>query len=87
EFHTILYLKGRVYELLGKPRAAMAAYGKLLKDWGEVLGDIPRLADTAQRMEAVQGEWVAADRLAPVRPEGAPPGAPRVEVGVSTPRQ
>ncbi len=87
EFHTILYLKGRVYELLGKPRAAMAAYGKLLKDWGEVLGDIPRLSDTAQRMEAVQGEWVAADRPAPVRPEGAPPGAPRVEVGVSTPRQ
>jgi tetratricopeptide (TPR) repeat protein len=87
EFHTILYLKGRVYELLGKPRAAMAAYGKLLKDWGEVLGDIPRLSDTWQRMEAVQGEWIAADRSAHVRPEGAPPGALRVEVGVSTPQQ
>jgi TolB-like protein len=58
EFHTILYLKGRVYELLGKPGAAMAAYGKLLKDWGEVLGEIPRLSDTAERMSAVQAQWV-----------------------------
>jgi len=87
EYHTILYLKGRVYELLGKPRAAMAAYGKLLKDWGEVLGDIPRLSDTSQRMDAVQGEWVATGRRMRGRPEGAPPGAPRAEVGVSTPRQ
>jgi TolB-like protein/tetratricopeptide (TPR) repeat protein len=58
EFHTILYLKGRVYELLGKPRAAMAAYGKLLKDWGAVVGEIPRLSDTAERMSAVQSKWV-----------------------------
>ena len=58
EFHTILYLKGRVYELLGKPRAAMAAYGKLLKDWGAVVAQIPRLSDTPERMSAVQAEWV-----------------------------
>ena len=88
EFHTILYLKGRVYELLGKPRAAMATYGKLLKDWGEVLGGIPRLSDTAARMSAIQAEWVEKG-LPPMRSPGdAPPaGAPRTEVGVSTPRQ
>jgi tetratricopeptide (TPR) repeat protein len=65
EFHTILYLKGRVYELLGKPRAAMAAYGKLLKDWGEVIQDIPRLSDTPERMSAVQAEWVEKGKSAP----------------------
>jgi len=91
EFHTILYLKGRVYELLGKPRAAMAAYGKLLKDWGEVVGDIPRLSDAAERMSAIQAEWVEKGAR-PTRVEGAPPpGAPRVEVGAErvrpTPRQ
>jgi TolB-like protein/Tfp pilus assembly protein PilF len=86
EFHTILYLKGRVYELLGKPRAAMAAYGKLLKDWGEVVGEIPRLSDTAARMSTVQTEWVqkGGSTQAP-RPQGsAAPGAPRTEPGSST---
>lgn len=58
EFHQILYLKGRVYEMLGKPRAAMAAYGKLLKDWGRVLDGIPRLSDAPQRMQAIQAEWI-----------------------------
>jgi tetratricopeptide (TPR) repeat protein len=58
EFHQILYLKGRVYEMLGKPRAAMGAYGKLLKDWGHVIERIPRLSDTPQRMEAIQAAWV-----------------------------
>lgn len=62
EFHTILYLKGRVYELLGKPRAAMAAYGKLLKDWGDVVEDIPRMSDAAGRMSALQADRVAEDR-------------------------
>jgi tetratricopeptide (TPR) repeat protein len=57
EFHTILYLKGRVYELLGKPRAAMAAYGRLLKNWGDVLDEIPRLSDAPERMSAVQAQW------------------------------
>jgi len=65
EYHTILYLKGRVYELLGKPRAAMAVYGKLLKDWGNVLGDIPRLSDAEDRMKAIQAEWVGKDRPPP----------------------
>ena len=58
EYHTILYLKGRVYELLGKPRAAMTAYGKLLKDWGDVIEGLPRLSDTPERMSAVQAGWV-----------------------------
>ena len=82
EFHTLLYLKGRVYELLGKPRAAMAAYGKLLKDWGEVIEDIPRLSDTPERLSAVQTEWVETGKPAPAdaRPEEArrplpPPGS------------
>ena len=92
EFHTILYLKGRVYELLGKPRAAMAAYGKLLKDWGDVIGEIPRLSDAPARMSAVQAAWVDKGKPLPPGSEGAPPpGARRVEVGVSsevpTPRQ
>jgi TolB-like protein/tetratricopeptide (TPR) repeat protein len=85
EFHTILYLKGRVYELLGKPRAAMAAYGKLLKDWGDVLGEIPRLSDAAERMSAVQAEWVDKRGPVPPPPGGASrPGTPRTEVGVSS---
>lgn len=82
EFHTILYLKGRVYELLGKPRAAMAAYGKLLKDWGDVIQDIPRLSDTPARMSAVQADWVEKGKPTPAegRPEGTrrpppPPGS------------
>jgi len=69
EYHTILYLKGRVYELLDKPRAAMAAYGKLLKDWGDVIGDLPRLSDTPARMSAVQSEWVEKGATRPTRPE------------------
>jgi tetratricopeptide (TPR) repeat protein len=81
EFHTIQYLKGRVYELLGKPRAAMAAYGRLLKSWGDVLDEIPRLSDAAERMSAIQADWVEKGARPP-RVEGAPPpGAPRVEVG------
>lgn len=93
EFHTILYLKGRVYELLGKPQAAMTAYGKLLKDWGDVIGGLPRLSDAPERMSAVQAGWVEKEGQPPLpRSEGAPsPDAPRVEVGVSsegsTPRQ
>lgn len=81
EFHTILYLKGRVYELLGKPRAAMAVYGKLLKDWGDVIGEIPRLSDTPARMAAVQAGWVEKGKPAPVdggvaRPPRTPPPGP-----------
>jgi tetratricopeptide (TPR) repeat protein len=72
EFHTILYLKGRVYELLGKPRAAMAAYGRLLKNWGDVLPEAPRLSDAAQRMTAIQTEWV--EKGGPPPP---PPGSAR----------
>jgi TolB-like protein len=71
EFHTIQYLRGRVYELLGRPWAAMAAYGRLLKNWGDVIQDIPRLSDAPQRMEAVQEEWVAMGRPMPESPEGA----------------
>lgn len=55
EYHTILYLKGRVYELLDRPKAAITVYGKLLRDWGTVLDEIPRLSDTAERMRALQG--------------------------------
>ncbi len=85
EFHTILYLKGRVYELLGKPRAAMAAYGKLLKDWGDVLGEIPRMSDAAERMSAIQAEWVDKGGRMPPPPGGARrPGDPRAEAGVSS---
>jgi len=85
EFHTILYLKGRVYELLGKPRAAMAAYGKLLKDWGGVLGELPRMSDAAERMSAIQAEWVDKGGPMPPPPGGARrPGTPRTEVGVSS---
>jgi hypothetical protein len=73
EFHTILYLKGRVYELLGKPRAAMAAYGKLLKHWGGVIDQLPRLSDTAERMSAIQAEWVEKGS----RPPPPPPGDAR----------
>ncbi|MBT8462486.1 MAG: tetratricopeptide repeat protein, partial [Gemmatimonadetes bacterium] len=85
EFHTILYLKGRVYELLGKPRAAMAAYGKLLKDWGDVLGEIPRMSDAPERMSAIQAQWVEQGGRMPPPPGGAPRrGDPRTEVGVSS---
>ena len=94
EFHTILYLKGRVYELLGKPRAAMAAYGRLLKTWGDVLDEIPRLSDAAERMSAIQAEWVDKSGRLPPPPGGTRvPGTPRTEVGASsgsgesTPRQ
>ncbi len=82
EYHTILYLKGRVYELLGKPRAAMAAYGRLLKNWGDVLPGVPRLSDTAERMSAVQVEWVEKGGRQPPPPPGTRrPGDPRSEVG------
>jgi len=77
EFHTILYLKGRVYELLGKPRASMAAYGKLLKDWGNVIGEVPRLSDTAERLAAVQTAYVekgAAAEGGRIPPRAPPPG-------------
>ena len=94
EFHTILYLKGRVYELLGKPRAAMAAYGRLLKTWGDVLDEVPRLSDAAERMSAIQAEWVDKSGRLPPPPGGTRvPGTPRTEVGASsgsgesTPRQ
>jgi TolB-like protein/tetratricopeptide (TPR) repeat protein len=82
EFHTILYLKGRVYELLGKPRAAMAAYGKLLKNWGGVIHELPRLSDAAERMSVIQAEWVEKSGRPPPpppggakRPEASPPEA------------
>jgi tetratricopeptide (TPR) repeat protein len=71
QFHTILYLKGRVYELLDRPLAAIAAYDGLLKNWGHVIGDIPRLSDAAQRIESLQAEWVANGRSLPGGPEGA----------------
>lgn len=74
EFHQILYLKGRVYEMLGRHRAAMAAYGKLLKDWGHVIDRIPHLSDTPQRMEAVQAEWV--ERGKPLPPRDTSAGRP-----------
>ena len=85
EFHTILYLKGRVYELLGKPRAAMAAYGRLLKSWGDVLDEIPRLSDAAERMSAIQAEWADKGGRLPPPPVGTrAPGSPRTEAGVSS---
>ena len=85
EFHTIQYLKGRVYELLGKPRAAMAAYGRLLKSWGNALDEIPRLSDAAERMSAIQAEWAdKGGRLPPPQGGARVPGSPRTEVGVSS---
>lgn len=85
EYHTILYLKGRVYELLGRPRAAMGAYDKLLQHWGAVIAEIPRLADTPERLQAAEAAWVAAGsprpesrkpevrRRAPIRGAAPPP--------------
>ncbi len=82
EFHTILYLKGRVYELLGKPRAAMAAYGELLKHWGDVLPNLPRLSDASDRMAAIQARWAEhGGRPPPPSRDAASPAAPRTGVG------
>lgn len=53
DYHALLYAKGRVYELLNAPGAAVEVYSQLLGHWGEVIGELPLLADTPKRLAVV----------------------------------
>ncbi|MCL7959008.1 MAG: hypothetical protein M8861_02325, partial [marine benthic group bacterium] len=51
--------------------------------WGGVLDEIPRLSDAAERMSAIQAEWVDKGGRPPPPPPGTrAPGTARTEVGV-----
>lgn len=56
DVHVLLYARGRALELMGAKRAAEAAYAKLLSDWADVVGELPRLADAPERLSALRWE-------------------------------
>lgn len=62
EYHALLYAKGRVYELLDAPQAAVEAYSQLLGHWGKVIGDLPLLADAPKRLAMVARSGPAGKR-------------------------
>jgi len=50
----LLYEEGRAHELLGETAEAAAAYEKLVAQLGDALGEVPRLADTPERLAGLQ---------------------------------
>jgi tetratricopeptide (TPR) repeat protein len=50
----VLYEKGRAHELLGETAEASAAYEKLVAQLGDALAQVPRLADTPERLARLQ---------------------------------
>jgi serine/threonine-protein kinase len=68
EYHTLLYAKGRVYELVGADRAAVDAYSQLMRHWGHVISRLPLMADTPERLAALRGRK---------RPAGTPASGER----------
>ncbi len=54
DHHALLYAKGRVYELMGAPEAALEAYSELLRHWGDVIQQLPLLRDTPERVGRLQ---------------------------------
>ncbi|MFW6083664.1 MAG: hypothetical protein ACODAA_00435 [Gemmatimonadota bacterium] len=54
DVHVLLYARGRALELMGAERAAEAAYAKLLGDWADVIGELPRLADAPERLSTLR---------------------------------
>ena len=54
-----MYFEGRAYELLGDRNRATAAYQRLIDGWGEALRDVPLVADTHERLAALQRPPVA----------------------------
>ncbi len=51
----LLYEEGRAHELLGEASEAAAAYERLVAQLGGSLAEVPRLADTPERLEGLQG--------------------------------
>jgi tetratricopeptide (TPR) repeat protein len=50
----VLYEKGRAHELLGEAAEAAAAYETLVTQLGGALAEVPRLADTPERLAELQ---------------------------------
>ena len=50
----VLYEKGRAHELLGETVEAAADYQKLVDQLGDALAEVPRLADTPERLAGLQ---------------------------------
>jgi tetratricopeptide (TPR) repeat protein/TolB-like protein len=55
DVHVLMYARGRLHELQSANRAAVGAYQRLMTSWGDVIGRLPRLADTPERLAAVRG--------------------------------
>ncbi|MGD8495318.1 MAG: CsgG/HfaB family protein [Gemmatimonadales bacterium] len=53
DVHVLLYARGRALELAGANKAAATAYRELLQDWGDVVDQLPLLADAPQRLQKV----------------------------------
>jgi tetratricopeptide (TPR) repeat protein len=51
----LMYEEGRSLELLGRNEEAAAAYQRLVSQLGDSLAEIPRLADTPERLAGLQG--------------------------------
>jgi tetratricopeptide (TPR) repeat protein len=51
----VMYEQGRAHELLGQPAEAAAAYEELVSQLGAALAEVPRLADTQERLAGLQG--------------------------------
>ncbi len=50
DVHVLLYARGRALELMGRDRAAETVYAQLLSDWANVIDELPRLSDAAERL-------------------------------------
>ena len=55
DVHVLLYARGRLHELQSQGAAAIKAYERLLANWGDVVGRLPMLADTPERLASVRG--------------------------------
>lgn len=54
DYYFLLYARGRVLELLGEPRGALKAYEELMSGWGHIISELPRIADTPDRIAALR---------------------------------
>lgn len=52
--HVLLYARARALELAGSDAAAERSYAELLRDWGDVIGRLPLLADAPERLEELR---------------------------------
>jgi len=54
DVHVLLYARGRLHELQNANSGAVRAYELLLSDWADVIGRLPILADSPERLAAIK---------------------------------